>query len=46
MSETLTEISVPPTWKRGQSLKLKLTDGREVAIKVPDDAANRAIAMA
>ena len=31
------EISVPPTWKRGQSLKLKLTDGREVAVKVPDD---------
>ena len=28
---------MPPTWKRGQSLKLKLSDGREVAVTVPDD---------
>tara|TARA_B110001452_G_scaffold111615_1_gene92528 strand:- start:59 stop:709 length:651 start_codon:yes stop_codon:yes gene_type:complete len=31
------DVSVPPTWKRGQSLRLKLSDGREVAVSVPED---------
>ena len=35
--EISVEIAVPSTWKRGQSLKVKLSDGREVAVKVPDD---------
>jgi len=33
----MVEITVPPTYKRGQSLKLKLSDGRSVSVAVPPD---------
>ena len=31
------QIAVPATFQRGQTLKLKLSDGREVTVTVPDD---------
>ena len=37
--KTVTDIKVPPTWNRGQSLKLKLSDGRQVQVEVPPEVA-------